>query len=126
MKKISYYLIILAVLGVGAVISRKAYREYKRNQLIQKEIDTVKEQAEKLKKNNDDIREKISYLETEDFKEWEAKKKLNFQRPEENVAIVRPSPSREAIGEIKKNEERTAPEPSIPNWKKWWNYFFGQ
>jgi cell division protein FtsB len=120
-----YYLFIIAMLGAIGFVSYKTLQETQRKKQIEQEISALREEAEKVRKENQDILEKIAYFESPEFQEWEAKSKLNFQRPDENVVIVKPSPSQESNTE--KNElinESVKPLEKIPNWKKWWNQYF--
>ena len=93
MKKI---LILLALFGLvifGFFVSRSSYKEIKRNRQIQQEISDLEREADTLKKNNQNLKEKIAYFETKDFQELEAKRELSFQKPDENVVIVKPNAS---------------------------------
>jgi len=124
MKKILSYFSILAIIVAAGYFGKKIYYEYKRDFQIKKEIDAVKAEAEKVSRNNDDLREKITFFESPEFQEWEAKKKLNFQLPEESVAVIKPSHSSQAVDASEPAEAAAEPAENIPNWKKWWNYFF--
>lgn len=124
MKKILSYFSILAIIVVAGYFGKKIYSEHKRDLQIKKEIDALKSEAEKISRNNDDLKEKISFFESPEFQEWEAKKKLNFQRPEENVAMIKPSPSGRAMDASESADAAVEPAKNIPNWKRWWNYFF--
>lgn len=124
MKKILSYLCILAAIVLAGYFGEKIYSEYKRNSQIKGEIDALKAEAEKVRRNNDDLKEKITFFESSEFQEWEAKKKLNFQRPEENVAVIKPSPSGQAAETSEQVNVKEEPSENISNWKKWWNYFF--
>lgn len=118
---------IIFVLGgliLIAFVSHKAVKEAYRNRQIEKEIEILKQEAEKLRQDNKSLEEKIGYFETQEFQEWEAKKKLNFQKEDENVIVVRPSLSQEINeGEIKEGEVNS-PKENVPNYKKWRDYFF--
>lgn len=124
MKKILSYFSILAIIVVAGFFGEKIYSEYKRDSKIKGEIDALKAEAEKIRRNNDDLKEKITFFESSEFQEWEAKKKLNYQRPEENVAVVKPSPSGQAAETSEPVNVKEEPSDNISNWKKWWNYFF--
>lgn len=110
-----------------SVLSFVAYRagiENQRKRLIEKEIEGLKKEAEKIEKENRNLTEKIAYFETQDFREKEAKEKLNFQKEGESVAVIKPSPS-QAIVENEKPPVVASSESEISNGQKWWRYFFG-
>lgn len=111
-------------LVLAGIISFFSYKEAKRNSQIAQEIDNIRQEAEKIRKNNQDLRKKISYFETPQFQEGVAKEKLNLQKPDEQVVIVRPSAYYEDKKEIPENEENKEESREIPNYLKWWNQFF--
>lgn len=123
-NKISFG-IILFMIGIilAAVISTKAFKEAYRSRKIQKEVETLKMQAERIQSENDALRQRISYLQTPEFQEKVAKEKLNLQKPDENVVVVKP-----AVSAQQKDDQTQAQteevQPESPNHLKWWNYFF--
>jgi len=126
MKKRSFFSILFAIIGliVAGWISYYAVKENKRSRQIENEIETLRQEAEKLRQNNQNMSEKIGYFDTAEFQEKIAKEKLNLQKEDENVAIIKPSPTLR----IPESEEETAKKeaalPEKPNYEKWWNYFF--
>ena len=120
---------IIFLVGVIALIyvSISLSREFQKKQQIQEEIRKLQEEAQKISQENSAIQEKIAYLESSDYQEKEAKEKLNLQKPDEKVVVVRPSLSEENRAAFSQTEQTMPlPEtPKIPNPKKWWNYFFG-
>lgn len=127
-KKKSFFtfLFIPACLVIIGFIAYSAIKENSRNRQIQKEIEALKQEAEKIKTTNQELQEKNQYFSTQDFQEKIAKEKLNLQKENENVVVVKPSPSSIVLGESKENNsEKKTTGPEIPNYKKWWNYFFG-
>ena len=117
----------LSLVGVFVILvlvsSAIAKQTYKKNQ-IQKEITKLQEKAAELNRENLEIRDKISYLESREYQEKEAKDKLNLQNPGENIVIIKPSVVKD---EKPPQESRivVAKEPAkISNPIKWWNYFF--
>ncbi|MCX6765960.1 MAG: septum formation initiator family protein [Candidatus Moranbacteria bacterium] len=124
-KRIFLTLLFLTLgLAVTAVVSYVTVKEARRNKQIEKEIELLRQEAEQIRKNNEDLREKIFYFETPEFQERVAKEKLNFQKPDEKVVIVKPSPSLESRAESANNEQVSNPEEEVPNHIKWWNQFF--
>lgn len=105
---------------IGWVASKEAYR----NKKIEQEIEALKQEAEKIRKENGALEEKIAYFETSEFQERVAKEKLNLQKPDEQVVVVKPgvkseeTESTQEIAQIDEMEQKT------PNYQKWWNLFF--
>lgn len=126
MKKISFITVVISIIGLAtiAAISWVSWKEAKRNKSIDQEIGALRQEAEKIQRNNRDLREKISYFETPEFQEKIAKEKLNLQKPEEQVVIVRPSLSLEDKKEASKSNDTDNESEGIPNYKKWWDQFF--
>lgn len=128
MKKISLFSILIVIIGTGAlaVLTYASFKESQRNQQIEEKIVAMKEEAQKIKSNNESLREKIAYFETSQFQEGVAKEKLNLQKPGERVIIIKPSPYKEESFE-ENNKAKTEPleeKNNLPNYRKWWNQFF--
>lgn len=125
-KKIVFSVIcIVAGLAVAAFVSYKASKEMKRSSQIEEEINVLRREAEKIRSDNQNMKERIAYFETREFQEREAKEKLNFQKEGEKVVVVRPSQFQEIKdgGDVQGGESAKT-EEAIPNYKKWLNYFF--
>lgn len=127
MKNKIFLSTILAITGLVAIgfISYFALKENKRNEQIEVEIEKLRQEAGKLRQNNQDMKEKIVYFETPEFQEKIAKEKLNLQKDNENVAIIKSSPAIKGESEEGENTEQTISFPEKPNYVKWWNFFFG-
>lgn len=124
-KSFLTFLFVPACLVAISFIAYSAFKENGRNRQIQKEIEALKQEAEKIKTTNKELVEKNEYFSTQDFQEKTAKEKLNLQKENEKVVVVKPSPSSSVLGEFKQNgTEKKEAEPELPNYKKWWNYFF--
>jgi cell division protein FtsB len=126
MGKKSFFSIAFIIVGiiVAGWISYFAFKENKRNRQIEAEIDNLRTEAGNLRQNNQEMTDKISYFETPEFQERVAKEKLNLQKENESVAIIKPSP---VLRGEEKEEETAIGEEFIkerPNYEKWWDYFF--
>jgi cell division protein FtsB len=127
MKKNIFISVIFFILGIAIIggllwaTTRVVYRDRK----IEKEIETLKQEAAKIKNDNQFLSEKISYFETPNFQEKIAKEKLNLQKEDEGVAIIKQSPLAVSKEQQKVDpKENISETPVVPNYKKWWNYFF--
>lgn len=123
-KKQTISTFFFLTIGIAIIISVLflVAKERKRATKIQQEISALGKEAAEIERRNNALKEKISYLSTENFYKREAKEKLNYQKEGEQVVIIR-RPIR--VGEPK-NDEIDVEEVKIeePNYKIWWRYFF--
>lgn len=108
--------LVLIIIAVGKETNKK-------NQ-VQAEIDKLREEAEKIEKDNSQLTDKLAYFESQDFQEKEAKDKLNLQNPEEKVVIIKPSLAKEAKNNSDSQPDRVEVKIKMSNVQKWWDYFF--
>lgn len=109
-KLIPFVIIILLILVIKGNIS--AIIDTKNN------TNTAANLVNKLKterKENQFLKERLTYVKTNDFIEDEATNKLGLLKPGEHF-IIAPTPA--PVG--KPNEVID----DSPNWQKWWNLFF--
>lgn len=121
---IKIFLLFACVVLVFIFISI-AKETYKKNQ-VKKEIEALQEEAQKINKDNVQIKEKIAYLESPEYQIKEAKDKLGLQNPGENVIVVKPNVEKDSATDLSENEkpENIPQIESKPNYINWWNYFF--
>lgn len=128
MEKKSIISIIFAVFGLAVIsfVGFKAYKESERNKQIEKEIGVIRTEAEKIRTNNRELEDKIAYFQTPEFQEKIAKEKLNFQKADEEVVIIKSSPSlkSENVAGDSALPVGASDRAKIPNYQKWWQYFF--
>lgn len=123
-KKLSVTIILFAcgALVVGFLLystSKVVYRDHK----IEKEIEQLKADAERIKNDNRILQDRIAYFETPEFQERTAKEKLNMQKPDEGVVVIKQSREGEQSNEIQENV-LSQQENNRPTYLKWWDYFF--
>ena len=88
------------------------------NMQFDKKLKEIKAEMIDLEEQNTLLAQQIIYLQTDSFKEKEARAKLGLVKPGESVLQV--PPEKKSI-ELPKPVEAPK-EPS--NWEKWYNYFF--
>jgi len=130
MKSVIIGLLAMASVGllIGAFfIVRSGFEKHQQDQEVQKEINTLMEQAESLENKSTKLSEKIEYFKTSDFKEKLAKEKLNYKKEGEEMVVIKPSTLADQREEsiVAEGVSDRQEESEIPNYKKWWNYFFG-
>lgn len=131
-KKGPFLLKVLIFIGLASlilIVSSLLKETYKKNR-IRKEIETLEAQAKEIDRENFEIQERLAYLESEAYKKKEAKEKLGLQDPGESVVFIK-SKIIEQIENTNVSEEKdfslkTERVSEIPNFLKWWRYFFDQ
>ncbi len=91
-----------------------------RRQELDQEIAKIKNDIAVYQTKQEELTNLITYLQSAEFKEKEARLKFNLKKPDEKVVVL---PGQE-ISETILSETTSA--LNIPNWQKWWNYFFNK
>ncbi|MBW6440425.1 septum formation initiator family protein [Patescibacteria group bacterium] len=108
----SVVLVVFLSVGVG----EEYYREYQ----IQKEISSLTNEIDYFEKNNYKLSQLMEYYQTKEYKELEARKRLNMQKEGESVVIISQYDTNSTESAVE-NENKIA---EMANYIKWWNYFF--
>lgn len=109
MKKAVFIVVVVVLLFIINSLARSIYNLWQKQDLLTQAQKTLEE--EKLK--NQKLKASLSYVETEEFVESEARNKLFLAKPGEQQVVI---PQKEDKKPEKKEE--------IPNWQKWLNLFF--
>jgi cell division protein FtsB len=116
-----FFLLSLAVLVcVAYSVAKVVYRKKQ----VQKEISGLQEEAAKIERDNNDLKDKVTYFESKDFQEKEVRDKLSLQLPDESLVVVKPGIAKEKEEKSAENAEIDRSVNDTPVYKKWWNYFF--
>lgn len=120
-KLFSYKLFFLAIILVSVLFGPALVSEFYRDYQIEREIDSLKKEIDTLDKNNYQLSKLVEYYNTDQFKEMEARKRLNLKKEGESLVIIKQSGE-----DLKKTSEKEEKEnvENLPNYMKWWNYFF--
>lgn len=121
-KLITFIGIIVLIL-VSIALGKEIYRRYQINQ----EIKTVKSEIETLQKKNKELQVLVDYLNSDSYKEIQARQNLGLQKPGEQAVAIEAAPTTEgAISTGDSTKIATAePTKNLSNPEKWWKYFFG-
>jgi cell division protein FtsB len=118
-------LFILAAVGIIVWIGISLGREAYRKKQIQGEIDSLQSEIEKVNKQNSDLKNLVSYLNTPEFQEKEARDKLNLQKEDEKMIVLqKDAQASNAVAPAGNNAQNSPIDENLPNWKKWLQYFF--
>lgn len=116
---------LVAIIGLGLAAGWTSYRQYERSVRIQAEIDVLRQEADRVARENETLSEKIQYFASPNFKEEEAKEKLGLRRQEEKVMAIEGAVRLEDEGtSITGTAELERVAWSGPNYMKWWERFF--
>lgn len=111
-SKLSTIALVLAF-GAVAFVTVELYMQKRQ---VDSEISRLENQSNTLKKGNQQLSELIKYLDTEEYKEREAREKLNLKRPGEQVVVLPEDSSSGQVASIQTDNQ--------PNPQKWFTYFF--
>lgn len=106
-------LLLVLVLGAVAFITFQLYMQKRQ---VDSEIARLREQSDNLSKDNGQLSELIKYLDTPEYKEREAREKLNLKKPGEEVVVL---PEGSDQGQVASAQTETKSNP-----EKWFSYFF--
>jgi peptidoglycan hydrolase CwlO-like protein len=123
-KKFSFVIIFfIAGIAVAVFISSNAVREAYRSRRIETEVTNLKNEANRIQNENEILKERIAYFQTPEFQEKIAKEKLNLQKPEENVVVIKRG-IEQPVAVVADNSAEDEVKQDVPNYVKWWNSFF--
>lgn len=118
-----FFLVGLAVLVyIGVSLGKETYRKRQ----IQKEIEGLQAEISALGRENGEMENMISYFSSQEFQEKELREKMNLQKSDEKMIVIRKDVVQPEKNEQDKTDNsRFAPVDNSPNWQKWWKFFFG-
>lgn len=118
--------VIALVVIVVAWVAYISSKQLERNHRIEKEVAVLSQEAEKIRRENETLADRISYFSSSEFREQEAKDKLGLKKPEETVVIIKQEPDSEESGISggSPSLEQSSEREEAPNYQKWWDLFF--
>lgn len=108
------FVFLIALLGF---FSYSLLREVKRKQAIQDEIKYLEQELIRLEPDNQQLSTLIEYLQTDEYAELEAKKRLGMKKQNEQVILVTEDKEIDLQQIILAQDQRS-------NWEIWWQHFF--
>lgn len=115
---------IILMIATG-LLGYKIVNQAQKQKMIDDEIATLEREVSRLHLENEELAELNSYFNTSEFKEREAKDKLNLVKEGEQLVLVKGATNeKQAKVESDKDEKaKIVMERSNVYW--WWHYFFG-
>ncbi|MHB8904112.1 MAG: FtsB family cell division protein [Patescibacteria group bacterium] len=110
----------LAIIGLVflVLIIFPLARTYSQKRAVEKEINDVKKQISEFENTNQDLKEMINYLNSDQSLEEEARLNLNLKKSGEQVVVIND------IGNKVTTSSLVAPAKNKSNLAKWRDYFF--
>jgi cell division protein FtsB len=116
-------LVLVVIVYIAASVSRSVVKNYQMN----KKLDALNKQLLNLQQEQTYLTTLIAYYKTDTFKELKAREELGYQKPGEHVLSVPVEESDKPLGTTKNSfiaQATPEEELPIPNYEKWYNYFF--
>lgn len=115
MKKNKVFL--RAVLGIIIlyllyIVGKTLYQ----SSLVRKQVDDLKASLIEAELSNKQLGEQIVYYQSASYREKIARERMGLMKPGEEVIVILP--------EGKKQVAEKDPNDALPNYQKWWNFFF--
>jgi len=110
----------LAIIGLVflLIIVIPLAKTYSQRRLIEREIEDVKQEISDFENKNQELKEMINYLESDQSLEEQARLNLNLKKPGETVVVVEEN---KTLANQVGSEEFSR---RNGNFFKWWQYFF--
>ena len=109
-------LVLFLIVGYLAyIVGQSIYTNYQSNKVIEGEQQKIAD----LKTSIDQLENEIAYYKTSSYKEREARAKLGYKAPGENVVSLNFDQPEEKIADNGKSEAPI----KTPNYRLWWQYF---
>ena len=93
-------------------------RTYTQRRLVEAEIDGVKKEINDFQSTNQEMRDMITYLQSDQSLESQARLNLNLKKPGEKVIVI------EEAKNATTTDDLSSANSSGNNFVKWWHYFF--
>ncbi len=123
------FLITLTLVGVLVLLSFPLSKNWRQKRLINEEIKKLELQAKELEGKNNNLKNVLEYMQSDQFAEKEARTKLNYKKPGESVVVIEGSPSDVKVTTTSPFD--IPPEPpqaqelkATVYFNKWLDYFF--
>jgi len=100
------------VLYLLYIVGKTLYQSYQ----VRREVDKLESSITLLEESNRELSSKIIYYQSASYREKIARERMGLMKPGEEVIVILPE---EKPKVVEKDED-----DSLPNYQKWWNFFF--
>ena len=132
-EKIFFSQVFFAFIGLGiiALVSLPLARNISQRHKINKEVEKMQEEIDKIEGKNNNLKKLVTYLESDQFIEEQARLKLGLKKNGEEVVAIK---NEEKVVQGEESDtpntiynmpglEKTKPEKFLTNPKRWWSFF---
>lgn len=104
------------MVSLGVVVSAPGTLAtlWKKRQIVGEQ----REVLERLRRENEELRKKLTQVQSPEYVEEVARDKLGFVKEGEKIVILPRAQKTEL------NDQKENPQVGIPKWKKWWRLFW--
>ena len=119
-KKKWEYMIFGLVMLVLIVVSLPLVKNFRKKTSVDSEIAKLEKEIIEVDSKNQGLKKLIAYLESDRFVEEEARLKLGYKKPGEEVVVIKRPEDRglvivDGVSDLEKD---------MTNPQRWWKYFF--
>jgi cell division protein FtsL len=115
-SQIFFTLLALALL---VMILIPVYKNYQERKAIDQEIAEIQKEIAEYESSNQELRQMLDYLESEESLEAKARLNLGLKRPNEEVVVIKTETEEQRINNNINNKKE-----ELSNPKTWFRYFF--
>lgn len=121
-KKWSLRLITVTGLVFVIFIAMGLVRELVNRYMVNQEIEKVQAEINTLERKNKELGGLVDYLNTDAFKEIQARQNLGMQKDGETAVSIESLPDN--MNSVVELSQNNSDQKDTMNIEKWWNYFF--
>jgi len=123
------FLLTLVLIALLVLISFPLSKNWRQKRSIDQEIKGLELQAKELEGKNNNLKNVLDYMQSDQFVEKEARTKLNYKKSGESVVVIEGRPGETPMTttspfEIPPEPPKTPQLPATINFNKWLDYFF--
>jgi cell division protein FtsB len=109
-KILAFFVIVWFVFSAGKTL----YENWR----VNKEVKALKDEIVELRKESEEMKDKILYYQSPSYREKIARERFGLQKPGEEVVVIVPEKTSTKTDKVEKDKNQS-------NTQKWWDYFFG-
>ncbi len=120
------YWLRAGLVGIAVLIAWAVYvssKQLTRNERIESEVEALRVEADKIRRENETLQEKIGYFSTADFQEQEAKEKLGMKKEHEEVVVIKERPEEIMMPPVPERPSARVTKET-PHYRQWFELFF--
>jgi cell division protein FtsB len=124
------FLSTLVLIGLLFVFAVPLTKNWRQKQAIDHEIAEMEKQVAALEHKNSNLKQVLDYMQSDQFIEAEARTKLNYKKPGEQVTVIQNQPGQTPLGDASAIFDLPPAPPEkhdarlLGNLSRWLDYFF--